>query len=118
MPASGQGRLQLDHLRRLIGPLDGGRVVPLHALVGVPLFQPCASGFLFVEQPYRVAAACPIVHANATKPPARQNRADAAGGVFPLGTSMAEVADLLEGALAFDTFKRLHAEIGKRIANG
>jgi len=38
-------------------------------------------------------------------------------GVLRPGTSMAEVADVLETGLAFDTLRRLHAEIGKRIAN-
>jgi hypothetical protein len=56
----------------------------------------------------------------ALKPPARQDdpldivrmlRA----GVFPPGTSMSEVADALEAGLNFNTLKRLHTEIGKRI---
>jgi hypothetical protein len=38
-------------------------------------------------------------------------------GVFKAGTSMREVADLLESGLAYDTLKRLHDEIGKRLDN-
>jgi hypothetical protein len=62
----------------------------------------------------------PQALADATKPPARQDdpldiirmlRA----GVFRPGTAMTEVADA--AGPAYDALKRLHAEIGRRIAN-
>jgi hypothetical protein len=60
--------------------------------------------------------------ADATKPPMRQDDPLEVirmlrSCVFPPGTAMSVVADALEAGLNFDTLKRLHTEIGKRIAN-
>jgi hypothetical protein len=64
----------------------------------------------------------PATASQAAKPPMRQDDpVDIVrmlrSGVFPPATSMAEVANVLESGLSYDTLKRLHAEIGKRIAN-
>jgi hypothetical protein len=39
------------------------------------------------------------------------------GGVFPPGTPMSHVADALDAGLSYDALRRLHLEIGKRLAN-
>jgi hypothetical protein len=60
--------------------------------------------------------------AEATRPPAQQDSPMdlvkmLRTGIFKPGTAMTEVADTLEAGLSYDALKRLHAEIGKRIAN-
>ena len=60
--------------------------------------------------------------ADATQPPMRQDDpVDIVrmlrSGVFKPGTAMTEVADVLEAGLAYDTLKRLHAELGRRLDN-
>jgi hypothetical protein len=58
--------------------------------------------------------------ADAKKPPARQDDPldivrMLRSGVLPPGTSMVELADVLDAALNYNTLKRLHGEIGKRL---
>jgi hypothetical protein len=58
--------------------------------------------------------------ADALKPPMRQDDPldiirMLRSGVLPPGTSMAELADVLDAALNYNTLKRLHTEIGKKL---
>jgi len=68
------------------------------------------------------AAHLPPVEAMERKPAARQPPTDPMeiirqlrGGVFSPGTSMEEVADVLQAALSYDTLGRLHAALGARL---